>query len=194
MRFRFWLMALGLAMLGFGAHAQPLRGTVVSVDGRTLTVATRDGRQAKIMLDENYAVGAVKKIDPAQLAQGAYVGVSAEPVAGGGWKAQEVFLMAGPPSTEGHFPWDLTPGASMTNAMISAVVNKADGKSLTLTYKAGTTDIAVPEGIPLVTSAPAERSDLKPGAYVVVFVRKQPDGTLTAARPIVEKDGVKPPM
>jgi hypothetical protein len=191
---RLWLMAIALVTAALSAHAQPLRGTVVSVDGRTLTVATREGGQAKILLDENYAVGAVKKIDPAQIAQGAYVGVSAEPAPGGGWKAQEVFLMAGPPTTDGHFPWDLTPGASMTNARISAVVSKADGKIITLTYKDGSTDITVPEGIPLVTSAPAERSDLKPGAYVVVFVRKQPDGTLTAARPIVEKDGVKPPM
>jgi hypothetical protein len=191
---RLWLMAIALVTAAFSAHAQPLRGTVVSVDGRTLTVATREGGQAKILLDENYAVGAVKKIDPAQIAQGAYVGVSAQPAPGGGWKAQEVFLMAGPPTTEGHFPWDLTPGASMTNARITAVVSKADGKSITLTYKDGSTDITVPEGIPLVTSAPAERSDLKPGTYVVVFVRKQPDGTLTAARPIVEKDGVKPPM
>ena len=40
----------------------------------------------------------------------------------------------------------------------------------------------------------AERSDVKPGAYALLFATNHPDGSLTARRVNVEKDGVKPPM
>ena len=88
----------------------------------------------------------------------------------------------------------IAPGVMMTNATITAVVNKSDGHSVNLKYKDGNVDILVPEGIPLVTPTGADRSDAKPGAALIIFATKQADGTLTAARFTVEKDGVKPPM
>ena len=41
---------------------------------------------------------------------------------------------------------------------------------------------------------PGDPSLLQPGATVVIFALKKPDGSLTAARVTAEKDGVKPPM
>jgi len=35
---------------------------------------------------------------------------------------------------------------------------------------------------------------LKPGAHVVMFARKGPDGNYMAVAVVAEKDGVKPPM
>ena len=35
---------------------------------------------------------------------------------------------------------------------------------------------------------------LKPGAAIFIRAMKKPDGTITAGRAILEKDGVKPPM
>jgi hypothetical protein len=35
---------------------------------------------------------------------------------------------------------------------------------------------------------------LMPGAGIMVSVVKQPDGTMTASRVLVGKDGIKPPM
>jgi len=188
-----WL--IGVAM---PADAQPqrIRGTIASLDGQVLTVTTREGPQVKITLADNYAVRALKKIDAAAIAPGTFVGIAAAPVPGGGWRALEVLLFpeAGRGSGEGHYDWDLAPGSSMTNATVTAVVNSTSGHNVNLKYKDGSVDITIPDGIPLVTPTTADRSDVKPGAAVLVGATKAADGSLTATGLTVEKDGVKPPM
>lgn len=181
---------------GAQAQTQRIRGTIVGLDGLTLTVATREGPQVKIAMDKNFTVGAVKKVDISAITAGKFVGVAAEPIPGGGWKAMEVLLFpeAARGTGEGHYGWDLAPGSSMTNADVTAVVSKSDGHSVSLQYKGGNLDILIPDGTPLVTPAAADRNDVKPGAYVILFAAKHPDGSLTATRMTVEKDGVKPPM
>ena len=52
----------------------------------------------------------------------------------------------------------------------------------------------MPPEAPIVTFAPADRSDLKPGARVIATVTKGPDGALTATSVVVGKNGVDPPM
>lgn len=192
------LFALTLVMLAppARAQAQRIRGTIASLDGNTLTVATREGPQVKIVLADDYTVGAFKNIDLSAIAPGTYIGVTAAPMAGGGWRAVGVALFpeSARGSGEGHYDWDLAPGDSMTNATVTAVVGSNDGHSVKLKYKDSNIDIQIPDGTPLVAPINAERSDVKPGVYALLFATKQPDGTLAARRVNVEKDGVKPPM
>ncbi|MGE5525138.1 MAG: hypothetical protein ACM3SS_15605, partial [Rhodospirillaceae bacterium] len=94
----------------------------------------------------------------------------------------------------GHGPWDSEPGSTMTNATVHAVVTASANRELTLKYKDGSQTIRIPDGIPIVTTVPADRSYLKPGEYVFVAARKDADGSLTALRIQVSKDGVKPPQ
>jgi len=54
--------------------------------------------------------------------------------------------------------------------------------------------IAAWRPLPIVTFAPAERADLKPGAKVFFSATKNTEGKLAAGRVTVEKDGVAPPM
>jgi hypothetical protein len=82
----------------------------------------------------------------------------------------------------------------MTNANVSAAVTGKAGRDLTLTYKDGTQQIAVPPSAPIVTFAPATRADLKPGAGVMFGATKNADGKLTASRVTVGTNGVNPPM
>jgi hypothetical protein len=189
---------IGVASIATPAQAQPqrIRGTIASLDGNVLTVATREGPQVKITLSDNYTVRALKKIDASAIAPGSFVGIAAAPVAGGGWRAMEVLLFpeAGRGTGEGHYDWDLAPGSSMTNATVTAMVNSTSGHNVNLKYKDGSIDITVPDGIPLVTPTTADRSDMKPGAAVLVGATKAADGSLTATGLTVEKDGVKPPM
>lgn len=97
-------------------------------------------------------------------------------------------------AAEGHGPWDLQPGSLMTNAAVAGVAAAPTGRTLKLAYKGEETEIVVPPETPIVTFQPADASLLKPGAAVFLIARKQPDGTLIAARVTAEKDGVKPPM
>jgi len=94
---------------------------------------------------------------------------------------------------EGHYAWDLGPNSSMTNANVDEVVQGTDGRNLKLSYKGGSNAVTVPENVPVVTFAPATRSDLQTGKQV--FVVASPMGSAyTAQRIVVEKDGVRPPM
>src|SRR5215510_10300272 len=44
---------------------------------------------------------------------------------------------------EGHYPWDLRPQSTMTNANVEQVVTAVDGQTLTLKYKDGEKKIFV---------------------------------------------------
>jgi hypothetical protein len=54
--------------------------------------------------------------------------------------------------------------------------------------------VAVPTNVPIVTFAPGDKAMLQPGAHVFIPAQQQPDGTVTAARVLVGKDGLVPPM
>jgi len=115
------------------------------------------------------------------------VGVTAMPRADGSQSALEVHIfpeaMRG--TGEGHYPWDLRPQSTMTNANVEQVVTAVDGQTLTLKYKDGEKKILVPANTPIVVYVPGNKSDLKPGAKVFIAAVKQPDGTWSrvAGRP-----------
>jgi len=177
--------------------AQPVRvrGTVASLDGTTLKVKARTGEDVTIKLADNWSAAGVIKASLADIKQGTFVGIAAMP-GGTSLRALEVLVfpdaMRG--SNEGHYPWDLQPESTMTNATVSGDMQSGNGRELTLTHKNGETKIAVGPDVSIVTFAPAERSDVKPGAAVFVGTQRPPDGTLQAARVLVGKDGTVPPM
>jgi len=83
----------------------------------------------------------------------------------------------------------------MTNATVSTVAAGSDGETLKLDYKGGGTQtIKVKPGTPIVTFQQGERSDAKVGAKVLVGAAKAADGSLSASRLNVGKDGLTPPM
>jgi hypothetical protein len=82
----------------------------------------------------------------------------------------------------------------MTNASVGAIVAETGRRELTLQYKGGSQTIVVPDGIPLVRAVPGTRADLKPGEYIFAAAQVNTDGTMTAPRIQVSKDGVKPPQ
>lgn len=182
------------------ASAPPtfVRGKIASLEGRALAIVTREGPTVSVKLAEPLTVSAVKPVELSTVTRGSYVGIAAEPDPGadGRLRAQEVLVfpdaMRG--AGEGHRSWDLTPRSTMTNATVDATVEGRDGRDLQLAYKGGQTRIRVPPGVPVVTLVPAAFEDLRPGVPVFLGATKQPDGTLTAARITIGKDGVAPPM
>jgi hypothetical protein len=83
----------------------------------------------------------------------------------------------------------------MTIATVSTVAAGSDGQTLKLDYKGGGTQtIKVKPGTPIVTFQQGERSDAKVGAKVFVGAAKAADGSLSASRLNVGKDGLTPPM
>jgi hypothetical protein len=95
---------------------------------------------------------------------------------------------------EGHRPFDLAPGSSMTNGAIAARVEGVAGPKLTVTYKGGEQTIVVESKTPIVAFEPAAQSDLKPGAAIVARGAKQDDGSVEAAFMLIGKNGLVPPL
>lgn len=173
-----------------------IRGNIAAIDTTSMTVATREGSPVKLTLTPETGVAAVKALDLAAIQPGSYIGTAAKPGTDGGLEAIEVvvFPEASRGTGEGQFPWDLVPGSSMTNGTVGGVVEGAKGRNLDVMFKGQKATITVPPSAPVVTFGPAERADLEPGLPVFVTARPGADGAMTAARIVVGKDGVAPPM
>jgi Domain of unknown function (DUF5666) len=194
------LGAVAMMASGIGtASAQDtvrVRGTIERIDGSTYVVKARDGVELKVALADNAQIAGVVKASLSDIKQGSFVGVTAMPKADGSQSALEVHIfpeaMRG--TGEGHYPWDLRPQSTMTNANVEQVVTAVDGQTLTLKYKDGEKKIFVPTSTPIVVYVQGDKSDLKPGAKVFIAAIKQPDGTLQGRAWRVGRDGVTPPM
>jgi len=174
-----------------------VRGTIEHVDGQTLMVKARDGKDVTVKLADNGGVVAVVKAALADIKPNSFVGVTALPETDGSWRAVEVHIfpeaMRG--TGEGDRAWDLQPKSTMTNAAVAEAVKQVDGQTLTLKYKDGEKKITVPDNAPIVAFEPGDKGDLKAGAKIfVVGATRQPDGSLQAPRVLVGKDGLTPPM
>ena len=201
---RIRLMASGvaaLALLAVGAawaQSAPtrLRGTIAEIDSKTATIATREGTQVKVNLADNWVAVLVVPTPLSEVKANSFVGIASLKGSDGVLNALEVLVFpeSARGSNEGHYPWDLQPESMMTNATVATVAAAGDGQTLTLKYKDGTQDIRVKPGIPVVTFAPGDRADAKVGAKVFLGAAKGADGSLTATRILVGKDGLTPPM
>ncbi len=199
---RAYTAVLALLLAGFAtaalaqAPAQRIRGDVVSVDGTMLQVKSRSGDVVTVKLADNFTVRAVAKRDLSAVVPGIYIGTATLTLPDGTLQALEVLVFpeSARGSDEGHYPWDLQPGSMMTNATVADVVAVDTARKLTLKYKDGEQVVIVPPDAPVVTFEPGDRAMLVPGAHVIFGATKQPDGTLTASRVNVGKDGLVPPM
>ena len=173
-----------------------VRGAIVSLDGSTLTVKTREGPDAAVALKPGFKIAGIAKASVDEIKPGDFVGIASLPTAAGGDGAVEVLVfpasMKG--TGEGSYPWDLKPKSSMTNATVTSAVKGVEGRTLKLSYKGGEKTISIPDGTPIVTFGPATEADLKPGATVFVPAQRGDDGALAAGFVAVGTNGVNPPM
>jgi hypothetical protein len=191
-----------ISVLGSVAWAQQpppvrIRGTIESVDGPMLMIKSREGTDMKVRVTDNVAVFGVARTGMSEIKPGSYIGVSAMPEPDGTQKALSVHIF---PETqrgaaEGFRPWDLRPNSTMTNATVSETVKGTDGQNILVKYKDGEKKVVVPPETPIVTFVAGDKSELKPGAKIIIFgATRKEDGTLEANRVNVGRDGITPPM
>lgn len=185
----------GHAFAQSGGVMVRLRGKIDAVSSDSLHVTLRNGDKAAVMLPANVTVTWLIPAKPGDIAKGSYIGTAAMPQPDGTLRALEVQVF--PPSMrgigEGSRPFDVAPGSTMTNGTIGTIVS-TEGRMLTVTYKGGEKKVFVPDGVPFVSYAPADRSALTPDAHVLVMATRAQDGTVTASRVLVGKNGLVPPM
>src|SRR5262245_28220281 len=77
-RWRITVLAGAVALLtALGVQAQTtqrIRGTITGMEGNTLSIKTREGKDIKVELTEKATVATAKAITLAELKQGEYVG------------------------------------------------------------------------------------------------------------------------
>jgi hypothetical protein len=193
------LAAILTAPIAWAQDSPPVRvrGAIERVEGPTFVIKARDGTELKVALADNALIVAIVKASLSDIKPGSFVGVTGMPQPDGTQRAVEVHIfpesMRG--TGEGHYPWDLQPQSTMTNANVEQVVTGVDGQTLTVKYKDGEKKIIVPPGIPIVTYMPGDKSELKPGVKIfIAAARKQSDMTLLAPRINYGRDGLTPPM
>jgi hypothetical protein len=173
-----------------------VRGTIESVDGETLMVKSRSGEDVKLTMAGDIRVVGIVKIALSDIKVGSFIGTTTVPGPDGGNNAVEVHVfpedMRG--TGEGSRPYDLKPNSSMTNATVAESVVGNDGHTLLIKYKDGEKKVVVGPDTPVVTYVPADKPDLKPGAKVIAFMKKLPDGSFETNRVSVGRDGLTPPM
>jgi hypothetical protein len=172
-----------------------VRGEITGVSPDVLNVHVNSGENVIIHLTSDTKVRAVTLANIDDIKPGSYIGSAAIPQEDGTLKALEVHVF--PPelagSGDGHRPFDLAKGSSMTNGSVGDLV-VSNGRVLTVNYKGGQQKILVPEDVPIVNLVPGDRSLLKVGVKIVTFVTQSADGMLTAQSISAGKDGVTPPM
>ncbi|WP_160106476.1 hypothetical protein [Pseudomonas izuensis] len=172
-----------------------VRGEITGVSPDVLKVHANSGENVVINLTNDTKIRAVTVANIEDIKPGSYIGSAAIPQEDGSLKALEVHVF--PPelagSGDGHRPFDLAKGSSMTNGSVGDLV-VSNGRVLTVNYKGGQQKILVPEDVPIVNLVPGDRSLLKVGVKIVTFVTQSADGALTAQSISAGKDGVTPPM
>lgn len=173
-----------------------VRGTIEAVDGDVIAVKSRAGEDVKLHMTGDIKIVGITRIALTDIKVGSFIGTTTVPGPDGANNAVEVhvFPEAMRGTGEGSRPYDLKPNSSMTNATVEQSVVGNDGHTLNIKYKDGEKKVLVSPETPVVTYVPADKSDLKPGAKVIAFMKKLPDGSLETNRVSVGRDGLTPPM
>jgi len=199
-RFRLAFAFSVFALVGGIAAAQApgtrLRGTVERMQGTSLELKAADGRDIKVALAPGFSVGGMVTAKASDIAKGSFIGVGAKPRPDGTLLAVQVVIfpeaMRG--TGEGHRPWGGLPDATMTNATVAETVSRVDGANLVLNYPGGEQKVAITPEATILMAAPAEASELRPGAQVVMTASRQVDGSYSTSRVTVAKAGAKLPL
>ena len=173
-----------------------VRGSIEGVNGDVLAVKSRGGEDFSLRMTPDIRIVGITKIALTDIKVGSFIGTTTVPGPDGVQNAVEVHVfpedMRG--TGEGTRPYDLRPNSSMTNATVAESVVSNDGHTLLIKYKDGEKKVLVAPETPVVTYVPADKSDLKPGAKVIAFMKKLPDGSFETNRVSVGRDGLTPPM
>ena len=192
------VLALSAPAWAQQAPSAAVRGVIerVAPDRESLEVKTREGAEKTLRLAADARIARVAAAILADIKPGVYVGVAAVPGDGGGLKALEVHIF--PESLrgagDGSRPFDLAPGATMTNGAVNARVDAVDGPQIVVAYNGGQKSITIDKSTPIVTIEPGGLGDLMAGAAIVARGGAGAGGDYEARNVVVGVNGVTPPM
>ena len=193
------VFAMAVLMVSAASAQQPtrIRGEIEKAEGATLQVKDRSGATVTVKLADDVRVSALVKASLADIKNDTFVGIAGMPRPDGSIEAFSIHIFL--PTQRGvvpdrHGPWDARPGSTMTNAYVESKVEAKDGDMFTVRYKDGEKKIAVSPATVITAVAAGDKSELKPGASIIIMGGdKQPDGSVLAKTLYVGR-GVAPAM
>jgi hypothetical protein len=178
------LVALSFsATYAFAQQPGRIRGQIEKADGAMLSVKTNDGKMLTVKVADDVRLSSLTKTTIADIKSDSYIGVAGMARPDGSIEAFSihVLLPAARGNGEGERPWDAKPGSTMTNAYLESSVASADGHTLMVKYKGSEKRVIVTPTTVLAQAGPADKSELKPGAQIIVMAAvKQPDDSYLA--------------
>lgn len=185
----------GRPALAQATHPVRYRATIDAANAAGISLITGSGQSLSMKMAADAVILALIPSRLQDIRKGSFIGAAAVPQPDGTQRALEVhvFPEAMRGTGEGHRPFDLQPGSTMTNGTVGAVTGSS-GRRLTVSYQGGAITIVVPPNVPVVTFEPGSLSLLAPGAHVIVIGTQGSDGSLSATRILVGKNGLVPPM
>ncbi|HEX4210707.1 MAG TPA: hypothetical protein VHY56_09955 [Candidatus Binataceae bacterium] len=157
-----------------------VKATVEQLEGQTLTAKTASGKEISLTLSPAVRVLRSKPATVADVKPGQFIGCTAVEGEDGKLHAKEIHIL--PESMrgvgEGHYPWGNAAKTTMTNGNIEQVAGVTDGQVIKVSYHGGHSAIDIPADVPVTTVEIVNRDRLKPGTPIILFARKNPDGSL----------------
>jgi len=144
-------------------------GKVAAISATQITLTQADGTPATVPLLPNWTVMASKVVSIDDIKPGSYLGTTNYAKPDGTGTSLEVHVS--PPGTKGpgvDFVMDAKAGTTMTNGVVGTVVQSASGRVLSVNYGKGVRTITVPEGVPIVMSVQADKSQVAVGKSVSI--------------------------
>lgn len=178
------------------SQSHRVRGVVERVEGRQLTVTSREGKIVPVQIGEKADVIGLEKISLSDIQPNDFVGVAATPLQDGSLKAISIHLF---PETsrgfnEGSRPYDVRPYSSMTNGAIAEKIKSVNGDLVTVKFKGGEKTVVVTPESSIVRFEPGNLAELTPGARIVATVTQRADGATEAVRILVGRNGLAPAL
>lgn len=168
-----------------------IRGAIVSIEADTVKIHSVDDRVFDVTFSDSITIVSVRKLALTRVKVTDFVSISWRIGSDGKKTATEIhYVPEALVSQYGLFIWFY--GSMEPTDSINATVIAWDGREMTVVDKAKVVTIVVPPDTPVVTHAPAARSDVKPGVQFIATAWYSGDGTLQIADITIEKDSLAP--
>jgi hypothetical protein len=172
------------------APMSTIAGTVAAVGSGTVTVTTADGARKVADVGADTLILSRAPATLRSIRAGDALAVTAKREADGALTAVSISVFS--PALWNRVrkgQWTMDSGNIMTNALVTQVVERVEGRTLHMKLAQGTKTITVPNGTVIHRLTTVGLSALKPGTHVTVRGAAGPDGTTRASSIVFDRPG-----
>lgn len=184
---------LAVPMAAGATPAGPMtmaNGSIAAVNGSSVTVASPDGSRKVVKIQPDTLILRRDVATLGAIKPGDALAVTAKKGAEGSLTAVSINIFS--PQLWSRVrkgQWMMDTGNIMTNALVTQVVERVDGRTLYMKLDQGTGMISVPNAAEIHRLTTVRPADLKPGLKVTIRGVADSDGTINASSITFDRPG-----